>query len=227
MDDRVVDYEHGEQGEDTYTRPQVSGSSIAQKLAEVTLAIDSVGRGGYNTAQHYKFVEWADVAALVRGELAKRNVSFVVNSIKPWGDAKLIEVPKKDDNGLAGYLVTAIVGGSFIDADTGQYVYVETLSQGVDKGDKAGNSLMSSAVKYIMLKTFQIPTDDDAESNESFDRAAGNEQTWRWGAEHKGKPYSEVPEKDLAWLAGNDKYGNQSQRNAAAAELKRRGETKA
>ena len=44
-------------------------------------------------------------------------------------------------------------------------VKMETIGQGEDAGDKGANKALTAAVKYILMKTFLIPTGEDADGD--------------------------------------------------------------
>ncbi|NLL64171.1 MAG: single-stranded DNA-binding protein, partial [Ruminococcaceae bacterium] len=48
-----------------------------------------------------------------------------------------------------------------IDADSGEFLEVQTLGEGMDNGDKTAYKAMTGAFKYAQRQAFMIPTGDD------------------------------------------------------------------
>lgn len=128
---------------------------LAAKLAEVMLEVDGVAKTGYNSFHKYKFVEESAVSDAIRGALAKRNVC-VIPTIKDW---------KKE-----GDMAIVFMEFTIRDGDTGDFIVSSMIGEGVDKGDKAFPKAVTMATKYWLLKTFLMPTNNDAEADTETDK---------------------------------------------------------
>jgi hypothetical protein len=54
-----------------------------------------------------------------------------------------------------------------IDVDTGQQTNLQSIGQGSDSQDKGSNKALTGAYKYLLLRTFAIPTGDDPDKTSS------------------------------------------------------------
>jgi hypothetical protein len=61
---------------------------------------------------------------------------------------------------------------TWYDTETGESLVVEWAGSGSDKGDKGLYKAMTGAEKYVLLKTFLVPTGDDPEAEEPKPRPA-------------------------------------------------------
>lgn len=149
-------------------------SVLFQKLAKVMTAISSVPKRGRNDFHKYNYVLEADLAEAVRSELSQRHI-MVFTSI--------------DTVQREGTLTTIQTSFTFADGETGETFTVKGAGSGDDKGDKGLYKAITGAVKYMLMKTFLIPTGDDPEADEDTDRRSyGNKST-----EKKSPPPKEEP----------------------------------
>lgn len=74
----------------------------------------------------------------------------------------------KDDN-----LTTVLCSYEIIDVDTGGSRQLQSIGQGSDSQDKGSNKALTGAYKYLLLRTFAIPTGDDPDkiSSDELDDA--------------------------------------------------------
>ena len=131
--------------------------NILKKIAAVMSMTTEVAKGGYNTAQGYKFAQDVDVINAVREHLVANNVVVLpeVTSVR--------ETPITTGKGTPMTLTTVSLNMRLVDADSGEEVVTSMAGQGTDTGDKGIYKAITGAVKYFILKTFLIPTMDDAE----------------------------------------------------------------
>ena len=54
----------------------------------------------------------------------------------------------------------------FVDIESGESIGDFACGQGADKGDKGVYKAITGAIKYVYMKTFNIPTGDDPEKND-------------------------------------------------------------
>ena len=67
--------------------------------------------------------------------------------------------------GTGGTMLTTVnVRYGFIDSESGQELSGSAVGQGTDKGDKGVYKAITGAIKYIYMKSFNIPTGDDPEN---------------------------------------------------------------
>ena len=142
--------------------------SLAAKLAAVTAAITTIPKTGRNKAQDYAYVEDAAVLNIIRTELTKQGVATVANALE------VDVMPYVSGKGNPGFLTTVKGNVMFIDAESGEELFASGIGQGSDPTDKGVYKALTGMFKYILLKTFLVPTGDDPESDDAS--AGGNKQ---------------------------------------------------
>lgn len=113
--------------------------------------IHRIPKRGRNEHFKYDYVMEADLVEAVRGLLAARHV-MLVPSIKSVA---------KD-----GRLTTTLMTFTFHDGETGECLTIPWAGCGDDPADKGLAKSITGAVKYVIAKTFLIPTGDDPEADD-------------------------------------------------------------
>lgn len=122
---------------------------IPKIMAEVT----SIGKNKKNQAQGYSFRGIDDVYAALQKPLAEHGVFFIPEI------ESFIREEKTSKNG--GLLTCTIIKAKFtFYAPDGSHVTASTLGESMDSADKSANKAMSAALKYALLQTFCIPTEE-------------------------------------------------------------------
>jgi hypothetical protein len=133
--------------------------TIYEKLLEVQKEINVMPKKGRNDFNHYNYLMEAQVTCKIKELFDKYGIFFRYNS-------ELIET--REYTGAKGdtqFMVTVKIGYAFVDASTKEEVKGVGYGQGMDKGDKGIYKAITGAIKYIYMKTFNIPTGDDAEKD--------------------------------------------------------------
>lgn len=143
---------------------EVEHISLVKKLAEVMAAVDRVAKRGRNDFHRYDYATEADIAAAIRQELASRSV-LLVPAIT--GESR-VPVGEKGE-----VLTTLDMEFTFYDGDSQEQITRPWKGYGTDKGDKGGYKAMTGGEKYLLLKTFLIPTGDDPEQDDKKPGATG------------------------------------------------------
>jgi hypothetical protein len=146
---------------------------LIRKLAEVMAAVERVPKRGHNDFHRYDYATEADIVAVVRQELAKRQIMLIpqVNS------HERIELGN-NKKGDPQHPVTLLhMTFTFVDGETGETEQRTWMGSGQDGGDKGLYKAMTGAAKYFLMKTFLMPTGDDPErvSAKKAERAADRE----------------------------------------------------
>lgn len=192
------------------TQQQAPQRSLIKKLAEVMAEVERVPKDGHNSYHGYDYATESAITAAVRGGMARRNLMLVSSVV----DTKLAEIDRK--NGGKDRLVSLLVEFTVHDGDSGETLAFRKWGEGQDPGDKASYKAETGALKYALLKLFQIPTGDDPERDGSTpaprDQAvqqraerpqgggdAPGSEVVKFGRD-KGKKLSEVDDAGLAWL---------------------------
>jgi len=140
---------------------EASSQKVAAKIIAVMGEIESVSKKGTNVAQHYKYASEADVVEVVRAALIKHRLVVIPSVVNQMS----VEIGATQA-GNKWRLTEITVKYTWIDADSGESIETLICGQGVDTGDKGVYKAMTGANKYALLKTFQLPTDDDPEAGE-------------------------------------------------------------
>ena len=154
---------------------QPKTKNLVTKLCEVVAATERVPKNGWNDFHKYKFAMESDIVESIRGELSKRNV-FIFPSITHHN-----RVTKEGEKG--GYLTDINVLWTFVDGDSGEERVISVPGCGEDKGDKGLYKAFTGSEKYMLTKSFLIPTGDDPE-NDGGDKP----EPPRQGREYKLNP---------------------------------------
>ena len=159
---------------------QPKTKNLVTKLCEVVAATERVPKNGWNDFHKYKFAMESDIVESIRGELSKRNV-FIFPSITHHN-----RVTKEGEKG--GYLTDIDVLWTFVDGDSGEERVISVPGCGEDKGDKGLYKAFTGSEKYMLTKSFLIPTGDDPE-NDGGDKP----EPPRQGREYKLNPAPAAP----------------------------------
>ena len=129
-------------------------SSIHAKMHWVMSQVSRIPKSGWNSFHKYNYVKEDDLTDAIRKLFLQVNVFHTVS------------VNEVIQNGT---LTTILTTHTFTDVDTGQEIKTTFAGCGDDKGDKGIYKAMTGDMKYLLLKTFMIPTGDDPESDPSTD----------------------------------------------------------
>lgn len=127
---------------------------IGSLLAAVIRDVDAVGKNRRNEQQRYAFRGIDDFSNALHPVLAKHGVV-----LRPYVvEARALEATETKSGGVM-FRVSLTMDLGFVAPDGSAHV-VRTVGEGCDTGDKATNKAMSAALKYALLMTFLIPTED-------------------------------------------------------------------
>lgn len=139
--------------------PAAHGSSLTRKLAEIMGAVDRVPKRGRNAFHGYQYATEADIADVVRQELATRHVVI-------YGSVDAVETRvDTGDNGKPSNFVSVVMTFTIRDGETGDTMALRWAGAGQDRGEKGLYKAITGAEKYFLLKLFLIPTGDDPEDD--------------------------------------------------------------
>ncbi len=144
--------------------------SLVRKLSEVMAAVGYLQKRGENTAQKYWYAKEADVVEAMRGELAKRQV-FIFPSVISCTRTK-VERPnfKPELPNRVSYATDLVMRWTFVDGESGERMECDIPGCSESPGDKGVYVAMTGSEKYLLMKSFLIPTGDDPESDENEPR---------------------------------------------------------
>jgi hypothetical protein len=136
----------------------MSTGLIFKKMSEVMKDIGAITKDQENTAQRFKFRGIDQFVNTLYPALTKHGV-FMAPRVTS-ADQEIKEVERA--SGKKGYdkHVNLLVEYDFFAEDGSKVTVGPIAAEGLDSGDKATNKAMSAALKYALIQTFSIPTED-------------------------------------------------------------------
>jgi len=125
--------------------------------------IKAITKDQKNTAQGFKFRGIDQFVNALYPALTKHGVFMVPSCDKEEHELK--EVTRSSGKPGIDKHVTLMMSYTFI-AEDGSWVKAGPIpAEGLDSGDKATNKALSAALKYALIQTFSVPTEDMAEAD--------------------------------------------------------------
>lgn len=136
---------------------------IYKKMSEVMKDIGSIGKDQKNAAQGFKFRGIDQFVNTLYPALTKHGVFMTPRCVRE--DHEIKEVTRS--NGKAGVdkHVTIMMEYDFFAEDGSKVTVGPVPAEGLDSGDKATNKALSAALKYALIQTFSVPTEDMEEGD--------------------------------------------------------------
>jgi hypothetical protein len=149
---------------------------IYKKMSEVMRDIGSVGKDQKNQAQGFKFRGIDQFVNSLYPALTKHGVFMAPRCVNEQHELK--EVTRGSGKAGVDKHVTIMMEYDFFAEDGSKVTVGPIPAEGLDSGDKATNKALSAALKYALIQTFAIPTEDmaeaDLDSPEIGRRSSGN-----------------------------------------------------
>jgi len=136
---------------------------IYTQMNLVQKAIGAVGKEQFNTQQKFKFRGIDQFINALYPALTEHGVFMVPQVVKEAH--KIREVLRRDGSKGVDKLVYLQMTYTFYAADGSNVTVGPIPSEGLDSGDKATNKALSAALKYALIQTFSIPTEDMTEGD--------------------------------------------------------------
>lgn len=134
---------------------------IYKKMSEVMAAIGAVGKDQKNQAQGFKFRGIDQFVNALHPALIKNGVFMAPRCIREEHEVK--EIIRSSGKSGVDKHVTIMMEYDFFAEDGSKVTIGPIPAEGLDSGDKATNKALSAALKYALIQTFSIPTEDMAE----------------------------------------------------------------
>lgn len=154
---------------------------IYPAIMRVMEEIGYIGKTRKNPQQGYNFRGIDDVLNNLQPALIKAKVFVVPRMIEVHREEK----PTKQ-GGILNY-TTVKCEYDFCSAEDGSKITASTYGEGMDTSDKSTNKAMSAALKYAIIQTFAIPTeeliDSERDHNEpavEFINPSQSEEIYQW-----------------------------------------------
>jgi len=144
--------------------------TVVAKLARIMADLPTIEPGGHNKHFDYRYITDKQVNSVVRPRMAREHLIVIPDVVEEsW-------VETKTARGGTSWVTKLKVLFTVIDADSGDSISGHGFGYGDDSGDKGANKAFTAAMKYWLLKLFQMGGEDDLESDARADeRAAGRE----------------------------------------------------
>ena len=136
---------------------------IYKKMSEVMRDIGSVGKDQKNQAQGFKFRGIDQFVNSLYPALTKHGVFMAPRCVSEAHELK--EVTRGSGKQGVDKHVTILMEYDFFAEDGSKVTVGPIPAEGLDSGDKATNKALSAALKYALIQTFSIPTEDMAEAD--------------------------------------------------------------
>lgn len=138
-------------------------TAIYKKMSQVMVEIGHIGKDQKNTAQGFKFRGIDQFVNALYPALIKHSVFMTPRCVSEVHEVH--KVTRSSGKEGVDKHVTVMMEYDFF-ADDGSKVTVGPIpAEGLDSGDKATNKALSAALKYALIQTFSIPTEDMAEAD--------------------------------------------------------------
>jgi hypothetical protein len=146
--------------------------NLYQKLSAITGEIGSIAKGGTNNEQKYSFIEYAAVAGALRTLFSKYHVMVIPN----MGKREAVEFTSS--YGKRGVNVTIEFVFTFVNSDKpDDRMEIHWVGEAADYGDKGTNKAATAALKYCLMRTFNVSEKGDEDPDAaSPDRGAAAAQ---------------------------------------------------
>jgi hypothetical protein len=136
---------------------------IYKKMTEIMKDIGPVSKDQKNTAQGFKFRGIDQFVNSLHPALVKHGVFMAPRLVKE--EHEIREVVRGSGKTGADKHVSIQMEYDFFAEDGSKVTIGPIPAEGLDSGDKATNKALSAALKYALIQTFSIPTEDMAEAD--------------------------------------------------------------
>lgn len=142
---------------------QFNMGMIYKQMSLVMKEIGAIGKDQKNQAQGFKFRGIDQFVNALYPALVKHGVFMAPRGVRH--DQEIKEVVRSNGKSGVDKHVSIAMEYTFY-AEDGSHVTVGPIpAEGLDSGDKATNKALSAALKYALIQTFSIPTEDMAEAD--------------------------------------------------------------
>lgn len=149
--------------------------NLYQKLAAITGDVGAIAKGGQNTEQKYAFIEYAAVAGRLRDLFAEYGV-VVVPRMATTSEHQREEITTKYGNKGVAMLIDFEFQVLNAD-DPDDNFTVNWVGEAADYGDKGVNKAATAALKYYLMRQFNISEKGDEDPDgQTIDRGSTKQQ---------------------------------------------------
>jgi len=134
--------------------------NLHQRLLNIMEEAGTMNKGGTNEHHRYSYVKESDVAKKFQELLVKHRV-FLFSSVQQ-AESKQVQ----SSTGKPNILASVMMEYTFVNVDKPEETFsVGASGDGMDAGDKAIYKALTGAHKYLLIRNFNLGSDDDAEKD--------------------------------------------------------------
>jgi hypothetical protein len=152
--------------------------------------VGELEKRGRNDSFNYSFIRDVDVANALRPLLAEEGVSMFV------GMDEVRQERITSGGGSEGYHTLARMSITFADGETGETYTVPWYGEANDYQDKGVNKAATLGLKYALMKTFLIGSEDDPDAEST---SSGRRRSSRGGGVSANASVEEIRAEKLAF----------------------------
>lgn len=138
-------------------------SLIFKKMSDVMKDVGAIGKDQKNTQQGFKFRGIDQFVNALYPALTKHGVFMAPRATSFAHELK--DVVRGSGKAGVDKHVSIMMEYDFYAEDGSKVTVGPVPAEGLDSGDKATNKALSAALKYALIQTFSIPTEDMAEAD--------------------------------------------------------------
>ena len=163
---------------------------IYKKMSDVMKDVGAIGKDQKNTQQGFKFRGIDQFVNALYPALTKHGVFMSPRAVDFHQELK--DVVRGSGKAGVDKHVSILMEYDFYAEDGSKVTVGPVPAEGLDSGDKATNKALSAALKYALIQTFSIPTEDMAEADFESPEIGATKTTTAESAQVKASPTSAV-----------------------------------
>lgn len=140
--------------EKEYTTPNPPIKNILKKLHTIQGEIEKMEKDGHNDHNNYNYLSETQLTMKMKELFDKHEImtfySWYRKDLQPTPSGKQL-------------VANVQVDYRFYDVESGEFISGTVSGDGADASDKGIFKAITGAIKYLYMKTFNIPTGDDPE----------------------------------------------------------------
>jgi len=137
---------------------QTTSGNIVKSMNALMKDLEAVGKTSKNVQQGFNFRGIDSMLNTFKPLFAKHNIVMTVDVIQYSNELK--EVVRSSGKAGIDKHVSMLVKYTFHSAEDGSSVSSTVAAEGIDSGDKATTKALSMGLKYALIQTFTVPTED-------------------------------------------------------------------
>lgn len=158
------EYEDKETGTKWGGKRNVPPLKLYKKLHSIQTKVEKMEKDGFNDFSKYNYLTETQVTVKMKRLLDEEKVMFFPN----WYVEKTEMIGSQ-------FGVIVRIDYLFVDIESGEFMQGYAQGIGADKGDKGIYKAVTGGIKYVYMKTFNIPTGDDPEDAKNEKEIAKDE----------------------------------------------------